>query len=304
MYTAAEVDGFIEEWKKASISKAQLVWYTAEACLGWPYVFGAAGELCNISTRKKYYNNYASRKPAEAEQIKKRCRVLSGSASSCSGCTYYPGGNTRCYDCRGFTRWCLAQVGITLRGAGATSQWNDNSNWLEKGKIEDLPNGVLACFFHQNGTTMEHTGFALNGQTIHCSGTVKRGTTKDRGVTHYAIPKGLDDQVPDWKPTLRKGDRGEYVTLAQTDLVKLGFGVGSKGCDGIFGKDTEAAVKSCQAAFGLTVDGIVGQNTWAVLEGEQPVTYYTVTVPHLTLPQANELISKYPGSEKKQEGGV
>ena len=301
MYTATIVESKLAEWKSQGLTKAEIVWNLAESCLGWSYVFGAVGELCTPATRKKYYNNYINRKPAEAERIKSRCQVMSGKKSACGGCPYYPGGATRCYDCRGFTRWCLGQVGITLRGAGATSQWNDNSNWTQKGRIEDLPDGVLACFFHANGSTMEHTGFALNGQTIHCSGTVKRGKTTDRGVTHYAIPKGLDGQCPVTLPTLRKGDRGEYVTLAQTDLLKLGFSVGSKGADGIFGNDTEKAVKALQKAYSLVVDGVIGQKTWGILEGTEPIKYYTITIPHLTSAQADALKAQYPDATKSEE---
>ena len=37
--------------------------------------------------------------------------------------------------------------------------------------------------------------------------------------------------------------------------------------DGIFGKNTESAVKNYQSKHGLNSDGIVGANTWKVLLG-------------------------------------
>jgi len=40
-----------------------------------------------------------------------------------------------------------------------------------------------------------------------------------------------------------------------------------KGIDGIFGANTEKAVKSFQRAKGLAADGIAGKNTWAKLLG-------------------------------------
>ena len=299
MYTAEQVDILITELKKKGLQNAEIVWKVAEACIGWPYVFGALGELCTPAVRRKYYTNYSTSKPAEAAQIMKRCQVLNGSKSSCDGCAYYPGGTTRCFDCRGFTRWVLGRVGIKLNGAGCTSQWNDDSNWVEKGEIKDLPAGQLACFFHANGKTMEHTGFALDGQTVHCSGTVKRGKTTDRGVTHYAIPKGLEGMTPDTRPTLRRGSSGEWVTYLQAKLIQLGYDVGSSGADGKFGAKTETAVKAFQKDRGLTADGVVGQKTWAAIDSGVAVTY-TVTVQHLSKSVAEDIIKVYGGTMTKE----
>ena len=36
--------------------------------------------------------------------------------------------------------------------------------------------------------------------------------------------------------------------------------------DGVFGRDTEEAVRDFQSQHDLDVDGIVGDNTWAALE--------------------------------------
>ena len=62
-------------------------------------------------------------------------------------------------------------------------------------------------------------------------------------------------------PTLRKGDRNDYVLHWQKYLNLLGFPCGLE--DGIFGNNTEIAVKDYQASKGLKVDGIIGKNTWA-----------------------------------------
>lgn len=65
-------------------------------------------------------------------------------------------------------------------------------------------------------------------------------------------------------PTLKKGSISNYVCVAQDDLNTLGFNTG--GLDGIFGARTDEAVKSYQRQEGLTVDGIVGCNTWRALQ--------------------------------------
>jgi murein DD-endopeptidase MepM/ murein hydrolase activator NlpD len=56
---------------------------------------------------------------------------------------------------------------------------------------------------------------------------------------------------------LRLGSQGELVAHVQTKL-----GVAS---DGIFGPQTDAAVRKYQLSAGLDVDGIVGPNTWSSL---------------------------------------
>ena len=45
-------------------------------------------------------------------------------------------------------------------------------------------------------------------------------------------------------------------------LTVFGYDVGNCGIDGDFGSGTETAVEAYQIKHGLTVDGIVGVNTW------------------------------------------
>ena len=66
------------------------------------------------------------------------------------------------------------------------------------------------------------------------------------------------------RSTLRRGSTGEDVVYLQRRLNGIGFG--SLVVDGIFGAATEEAVKKFQEHYGLTVDGIVGIQTWAKLE--------------------------------------
>lgn len=77
--------------------------------------------------------------------------------------------------------------------------------------------------------------------------------------------------------TLRKGDRGEDVKTLQTALNANGYDCGK--VDGIFGTKTQKAVKAYQKAHALTVDGIVGRQTWNSLGYTDPDIPTDVTQP-------------------------
>lgn len=61
---------------------------------------------------------------------------------------------------------------------------------------------------------------------------------------------------------LRRGSRYAVISPVQTLLKYLyNINIGKSGVDGIFGKDTEKAVKEFQKQKGLKVDGIIGEKT-------------------------------------------
>lgn len=59
------------------------------------------------------------------------------------------------------------------------------------------------------------------------------------------------------------GSRGDEVTQIQTKLKRWGYYNGS--IDGIYGTQTQKAVRYFQSKNGLTVDGIAGKNTLAAM---------------------------------------
>jgi cell wall-associated NlpC family hydrolase len=317
MNSAADVANMIGNWSTMGLTKAEMAVRIAEACLGWPYVWGGAGQYCRPANRQSYANRTVCPE-AEAKLIRKQCQVLSGSRGSCDGCKWFPNSVVRFFDCRGFTRWTLEQVGIKLQGGGATSQWNTASNWTAKGTIDTLPDGIVCCLFMQNKKdhkTMEHTGLHIGGgQLIHCSGEVKRGKASDRGWTHWAIPVGIEGDVPVPTPTpthktIRRGSTGPDVVECQKDLISLGYDLSPYGADGKFGRTTEEAVKAFQTDHRLKPDGIVGPATWGALDasvGPQPepepsIQLYTVTIPHLAKHHAEALVNNYEGATMTPE---
>jgi peptidoglycan hydrolase-like protein with peptidoglycan-binding domain len=80
------------------------------------------------------------------------------------------------------------------------------------------------------------------------------------------------DETDQSEPVLRIGSTGLPVRRAQKRMNLVGFDVG--GVDGRYGAKTESAVKHLQERFQVTIDGVVGPQTWAIidaLEDEEPV---------------------------------
>lgn len=275
MYSAEQVSNAISSMKTSGIALAEVAWKAALMCVGWPYVFGARWQYCTPANRRARYSD-------EHPTIKTACKNYEGSGSAgCHGCKWYPSDKyTRINDCRGFTYGILKAVyGWELMGAGCTSQWNTEANWKAKGTIDSIPSNTLVCLFVQKGKVMEHTGFGLNNETVECSSGVQHFTQRKAKWTHWGIPACVDGEIPpsptpeptpEKKPTLRKGDSGKYVTLAQTELINKGYSCGKTGADGKFGANTEKAVKAFQKDNGLVVDGVIGQATWSALDGTEP----------------------------------
>ena len=65
---------------------------------------------------------------------------------------------------------------------------------------------------------------------------------------------------------LRKGCTGAAVKQLQEDLIALKYDCGPDGADGIFGKDTKAAVEKFQSENNLLKDGVAGPITLAEIK--------------------------------------
>lgn len=89
---------------------------------------------------------------------------------------------------------------------------------------------------------------------------------------------------------LQIGDRGSSVRKVQQALIILGFPVPEVGANGIFGGETDLAVRSYQEARGLEVDGIIGSETIGSLDEE-----FFVGIPEPSaLPRTEPQISEVP----------
>jgi peptidoglycan hydrolase-like protein with peptidoglycan-binding domain len=66
---------------------------------------------------------------------------------------------------------------------------------------------------------------------------------------------------------VRQGSTGECVKAAQNELDRHQYPVA---IDGVFGPQTNTAVREFQSRVGLSVDGVVGPNTWRELITRNP----------------------------------
>src|SRR3954469_5713550 len=71
------------------------------------------------------------------------------------------------------------------------------------------------------------------------------------------------------QPTIRRGDTGAAVRWLQRAIRRMPF-VGFV-VDGIFGAETERVVKDVQHGAGVTVDGVVGSQTWPLFPDGAPM---------------------------------
>lgn len=306
------------------MTKAEIAREYALSKVGCPYVFATSGKICTPSLRKER----AATKPTYAANIKKYCPVLSGSKSTCAGCAYQ---GKEAFDCRGLTYKAAVAAGLTLSSIGASSQWKGDY-WQEKGRIADMPTDKVCFVFRESASAspMSHTGVYIGDGTVveargHKAGVI-RSTLESYNWTHYAILRGMydgaeggggtgDTATPTIAPTVRKGSKGQAVTTLQTSLVALGYNIGTfgangDGIDGDFGAKTLEAVIAFQADRGLTVDGIVGTETWDALiraDKEQPdeteVTdekRFRVIIENLDAAEATHLLESYQGATSEE----
>lgn len=289
----------------------------------WGYIYGTAGETWTIAKQEslvnwfvnKYGSNWKNSEAAKSED--KYYGAVYGAKW----------GGHRVADCSGLFSWSFKELGGYIYH-GSNTIWNkyltNKGKLNKKGRTDGQVLKPGTAVFTGNDSKKPHIGLYIGNDTvIEASGT-KAGviTTKISSGkwTYWGEMKGVSygemtpvitpidkDQnaqpshTSNKKPTLKKGSKGEYVTVLQTMLRNRGYDLGSYGIDGDFGRATESAVKQFQRDNGLTQDGIVGPATWEALEKNASISkQYTVHIPMLTEEEAKILATKFA----EQYGGI
>ena len=146
---------------------------------------------------------------------------------------------------------------------------------------------------HELAHTIQQTGGAPLAD-----GAIQRtiGDGHDLSSTQFSGNVVLE-AVYDNQRVLRNGHSGAAVRLVQQALVNLGYELPRFGVDGVFGDETEAAVRAFQVDTGAGVDGIVGTQTIGFLDARvqgRPVAPRPAVAVGAALPAANVIVQ--PGA--------
>ena len=148
--------------------------------------------------------------------------------------------------------------------------------------IDRLVDDIFNDYIRRQGFVEPLAAKFCNGTTVTCDGLSQWGSQElaQQGLDSMAILRryyGNDIELVVEAPVqglqnsytgspLRRGAAGPDVVVVQTELNRIGQNYPAipkiQPVDGVFGQQTEEAVRRFQEIFGLTADGVVGKATW------------------------------------------
>lgn len=150
------------------------------------------------------------------------------------------------------------------------------------GSISRIVDSIFSNYLRRQGFIEPLAAKFCNGTTVTCEGLSQWGSQNlaQQGLNSVQILRRyygnnieivtnapVRGYVPSYPGTpLRRGSRGPDVVQMQVMLNRIGQNYPAipriNPVDGIFGQQTENAVRAFQRIFNLTEDGIVGKSSW------------------------------------------
>lgn len=192
--------------------------------------------------------------------------------------------------CAMFVSYCMNKAGVLPNVVKKFASCSIGWNWFKsKGQTRNrgyIPQKGDIIFFDWNpekGDGIDHVGIVnnVNGEYIYTlegnhddQVNIYKYHINDARIYGYAVPDYTGEEIIENnpsesytnKPLVYKGKTGETVKYIQNKLINKGYFLGRTGADGIFGFQTEKAVRQFQIDNSLSADGIIGPLTWEKLE--------------------------------------
>ena len=201
------------------------------------------------------------------------------------------------------TAWCCQFVWWVFKHAGASElfygggktawvpsvrkHYTQKGKWIRRGNGTPKPGDIIIFGNRDDSGSGKHIGIVtkVTSSTVYTieGNTTKSGFSANGGMVAAKSYSRTNSNIAGYcsidyddkeketvevtVETLKKGSKGDNVKALQILLIGYGFNCGKYGTDGDFGSDTDEAVKAYQKKKGLSVDGIVGKNTWNKLLG-------------------------------------
>lgn len=181
----------------------------------------------------------------------------------------------RVADCSGLFVWAFKQHGGKIYH-GSNTIWNEYLVPETRGPLAgEIKIRYGAAVFQNVSGKRTHIGWYVGGGMVEEERGTKTGcilsplaTWDEVGELKDADYSGEIYETFNILPldTLQKGSKGKLVKYLQNALIEAGYDVGAAGADGIFGAQTQSAVRAFQYDHGLQSDGKVGKLTWAAIK--------------------------------------
>lgn len=192
--------------------------------------------------------------------------------------------------CAMFVSYCMNKAGVLPNVVKKFASCSIGWKWFRsKGQTRNrgyIPQKGDIIFFDwepEKGDGIDHVGIVnnVNGEYIYTlegnhddQVNIYKYHINDARIYGYAVPDYTGEEIIENnpsesytnKPLVYKGKTGETVKYIQNKLINKGYFLGRTGADGIFGFQTEKAVRQFQIDSNLSADGIIGPLTWEKLE--------------------------------------